>query len=310
MEWHQLVYFRTVARISHFTQAAEQLSISQPALSRSITQLEQELGTQLFDRRRGRSVVLNAYGKVFLTYVEQAFQNLQEGKQRIEEMMGIAHGTVSLAFLHTLGVHLVPDLVGGFHKQYPEIKFQLTQNTSEVMPHQLESGDIDLCLCLEPKSKPNIRWQQLYSEELYVIVPLNHHLAKRTAIRLADVAEEPFISLKRGIGLRAITDALCAQAGFDPKIAFEGEEIPTIAGLVGAGLGVSLVPSLTKFDPARTSLLRVTAPICRRDIGIAWIDGRKLSLAAERFKDFVLDPGSRKDHAGNMEGWENKHGQT
>src|SRR5579875_2690206 len=121
MELHQLAYFRTVARTQHFTQAAEQLAISQPALSRAIANLEQELGIPLFDRR-GRSVVLNSYGKAFLQYVDQAVQSLAEGKEKIEELLGQAEGTVSLAFLHTLGVHIVPELIGAFHKLHPDVR--------------------------------------------------------------------------------------------------------------------------------------------------------------------------------------------
>ncbi len=288
MEWYQLEYFQTVARMQHFTQAAEKLSISQPALSRSISHLEQELGTKLFDRR-GRRVVLNGYGKAFLEYVEQALQSVEDGKRKVRELLGVAHGTVSLAFLHTLGAHLVPHLIEGFCKQYPTVQFNLSQNITEILIDQLQGGEIDLCLCLQPESQSQIRWNRLYSEELYVVVPKNHSLSRRRSIRLADIANEPFISLKRGIGLRGITDRLFEQAGFEPKIAFEGEEIPTIAGLVGVGLGVSLIPAVPGLDYSRLSLLPVTEPVCRRDIGLSWIEGRELTMAAARFRDYVLN---------------------
>ncbi len=288
MEWYQLEYFQIVARTEHFTQAAEKLSISQPALSRSISNLERELGTELFDRH-GRRITLNGYGKAFLEYVELALQNVEDGKRKVQELLGVARGTISLAFLHTLGVHLVPDLVEGFYKKYPNVQFELSQNVTEILIEQLQSGTIDLCLSLPPDPRLKIQWYQLFSEELYVIVPKNHPLAGHKSIRLIEIAEEPFICLKHGIGLRGITDNLCTQAGFEPKIAFEGEEIPTIVGLVSVGLGVSLIPSVPGLDFSRVSLLRVTEPISGRDIGIAWIENRNISMAAERFRDYVLD---------------------
>jgi DNA-binding transcriptional LysR family regulator len=289
MEWQQLEYFQTVARLEHFTRASEQLSIAQSTLSRAISNLEQELGTPLFDRR-GRNVFLNQYGKVFLSHVEEALQIVQTGKHRIQEMLDAASGMVSLAFFTTLGVHLVPDLIRGFNELYPNVQFQLTQSIkTPTMLEELESGQLDLIFCLPPSEQSKVEWSPLFSEELYVIVPANHPLAKFDSIRLIDIADEQFIILKKGIGLRGITDSLCAKAGFEPKIAFEGEELSMIVGLVGSGLGVSLIPSITKVDPTRTSLLRIKDPDCRRHIGIAWNRERKLSLAALKFKNFVLE---------------------
>ncbi|WP_054950646.1 LysR family transcriptional regulator [Numidum massiliense] len=290
MEWYQLEYFQTVAKLQHFTRAADVLSISQPALSRSIAKLENELGVPLFTRQ-GRSVQLNRYGKLFLTRVDRAMQNIAEGKEAIRGEIDPESGSVAISFLHTLGSHVIPELIGAFRQQYPAVDFQLFQNASELLYDQLEAGDVDLCLSSPPFERPHVTWEHLISEELYVIVPPGHTLAqqRRPAIHLKDIAAEPFINLKKGYGLRAIADRLCREAGFTPQVTFEGEEATTIVGLVAAGLGVSLMPDISDANKTKVYWLRVSEPRCRRMVGIAWAKQAYLSPAATRFRQFVID---------------------
>ncbi|GMA60072.1 LysR family transcriptional regulator [Alicyclobacillus fastidiosus] len=291
MDWSKLEYFRTVARTQHFTRAAELLSLSQPALSRAMASLEQELGTTLFDRQ-GRNVVLNEYGKTFLEYVEKALRTMDEGKTKIQEMLGVSNRSVSLAFLPTLGLGYVPQLVKEFNRDHPDVQIQLWQNPHETIIKQLKTGDIDLGLCLSPVKESNLDWRELFSEELYVIVPTDHRLASKDFVQLTDIADEPFIGMKHGTGLRIVMDELFDQAGFSPRIAFEGEEVPTIAGLVGAGLGVSLTPYWSGLDLSSVRLLRVSEPVCRRTIGIAWVADKELSLVAMNLKEHILEYGA------------------
>lgn len=288
MEWQQLEYFQTVARLQHFTRAAEELFISQPALSRSMARLEKELGVPLFERR-GRSVKLNRYGEMFLGKVNTALQKIEEGKQELRHAIQPDQGNIALAFLHTLGANLVPDLLSAFRKDHPDINFQLFQNATSPLLEQLQEGDIDLCLASPPFEQKEIASKELFSEELYVIVPQNHRLAARYEIHLQEIADEPFIGLKEGLGLTTLTDELYREAGFVPKKAFEGEEVGTVAGLVSAGLGVGLVPDFSGLDSRNLVKLRVSYPESRRAIGIAWIKDRYLSPAAQQFRQFVID---------------------
>ena len=140
MDWHQINYFQTVAKVQHITRAAELLSISQPALSRSISRLEDELGVQLFDRK-GRNIYLNRYGKMFLNRVEQSIKQIEIGKQEIWDEIHPISGTVSLSFLPSLGISLVPDILSSFQKMHPNVKFQLTQASNRQILEQLKSRD-------------------------------------------------------------------------------------------------------------------------------------------------------------------------
>ncbi len=152
MEWEQLEYFQTLAQMQHVTKAAKSLSITQPALSRSIARLENHLGVPLFDRH-GRSITLNQYGHIFLRRVQAMMKEYTEGKEEIQALLKPDQGEVSLGFLHTLGTTLVPDLIGSFQQEYPNIAFQLKQNHSYWLLERLKSGDLDLCLLASIKLK-------------------------------------------------------------------------------------------------------------------------------------------------------------
>ncbi len=147
-----------------------------------------------------------------------------------------------------------------------------------------------MCLLAEPtETKLPILWTPLWSEELFAIVPLGHPLAERESILLAEIAEESFIFLKKGYALRRTTDQLFEQLGVVPRVTFEGEEAATVAGLVSAGLGVSLLPDLRGIDKSKIAQIRISSPKCQRVIGMAQVQGGYLSPAAVRFKEFVLD---------------------
>ncbi len=296
MEWNQLHYFQTVANLEHFTRAAESLMVSQPALSRSMARLEEELGVPLFDRH-GRTVSLNRYGHIFLKRVNRALLEIAEGQKEIQDLVNPSSGTVSLGFIHSQGTNLVPDLIGSFRKQYPAITFQLFQNTSRLILDQLEAAEADFCLCTQPAGREGIKWTELYTEKLFVIVPKEHRLANRASIKLNEVAEDPFILVKKGNGLREITDRLIREAGFTPNVTFEGEELTTVASLVAANLGVAIIPHLRGLDLKNLAELPVSEPICQRIIGMAWVEGRYLSPAARRFQEFVLAYFAQAQHS-------------
>ncbi|WP_413155054.1 LysR family transcriptional regulator [Bacillus subtilis] len=287
MEWEQLEYFQTLARMQHVTKAAKSLSITQPALSRSIARLENHLGVPLFDRQ-GRSISLNQYGHIFLRRVQAMMKEYTEGKEEIQALLKPDQGVVSLGFLHTLGTTLVPDLIGSFQQEYSNISFQLKQNHSYWLLERLKSGDLDLCLLASIKPENPIQWIKLWSEELFVFVPNDHPLASRESITLNEIAGERFILLKKGYALRMTVDELFEKADIQPNIMFEGEEAATAAGFVAAGLGISILPDLKGLDQSKITKIRVSWPECQRVIGIAWIKGRFLSPVAQTFKQYVI----------------------
>ena len=288
MELQQLEYFRVVARTQHVTQAAEELGITQPALSRAMARLERDLGVSLFDHR-GRSVKLNRYGEAFLRHVERALTAVEEGRRELVDLADRDAGVIAFGFAHALGTRVVPDLIASFRQQHPRARFQLLQNASHIILAELEAGDVDLALVSPvPPTSERIESIELASEELLLAVPQDHRFAKRRNVRLSELRDDTFVCLRQGYGLRTLTDQFCAQAGFTPKIAFEGEEIATLRGLVAVGLGVAIIPAATSAVESTPPELHITEPICRRSIGLLWEPGRYQPELAQQFRHHII----------------------
>jgi DNA-binding transcriptional LysR family regulator len=288
MELQQLNYFRVAARTEHVTQAAEQLGITQPALSRAIGRLERDLGVALFEHR-GRSVRLNRYGRALLRYVERALIALEEGRREVADLADRQAGIIAFGFAHALGTGVVPDLVAGFRQEHPLARFRLLQNASHIILSELEAGDVDLALVSPvPPASERIEAVELASEELFLVVPQDHRLAKRRSVRLAELRDDTFVCLREGYGLRALTDHFCDRAGFVPKIAFEGEEIATLRGLVAVGLGVAIIPGTASQSELAPPQLRISEPVCRRTIGLMWESARYQPELTQQFRHHIL----------------------
>jgi DNA-binding transcriptional LysR family regulator len=287
VEWQQLEYFRVVAKTEHFRKAAEVLSISQPALSRSITKLEEELGTPLFDRT-GRSVQLNKFGQLFLQRVENGLNEIAIGVEELNQLKNPYTGTVSIAFLQILGIKIVPDMIRDFNEKYPDVEIRLYQNNIMASIEQLLNREVDLCLIPQIKDHSNMTWHKLFDEELFLYVPANHPLAGRDLVSLSEISQENFIAFKRGLGMRDVIDGFCEQAGFKPQIKFEGEDVPTLAGLVSAGLGVTIIPAFYGISSDRVKQVSISQPYCHRKIGIAWLNSTTLPPSVGLFRNHVI----------------------
>lgn len=293
MNLQQLDYFRVVARTEHFTQAAEELTITQPALSRAMARLERDLGVSLFDRH-GRAVRLNRYGRAFLRHVERALGAIDEGQRELAELADRDAGVIAFGFAHALGTRVVPDLIASFRLAHPRARFQLLQNASHIILGELEVGDVDLALVSPvPPTSERIESLALASEELFLVVPHEHRLAKRATVNLAELRDDTFVCLRGGYALRTLTDEYCSQAGFAPKIAFEGEEIATLRGLVAVGLGVAIIPAAAASVESSPPQLRIAEPACQRSIGLLWVPARYQPELTQQFRHHVISAFAR-----------------
>ncbi|WP_019973243.1 LysR family transcriptional regulator [Mycobacterium sp. 141] len=286
MHLDELHWFVVLAETEHVTDAAAELHISQPTLSRALARLEDEVGTPLFDRV-GRRLRLNAYGEILLEHARRSSAEIRSATERIAALRDPDTGTVRLAFLHSQASWFVPDLLRRFRVEAPRVQFGLIQGAAHEIVEALAGGRVDLAIT-SPRPE-GYRWCGLYLERLCLAVPRGHRLAGRTRIRLADAGAEPFVALASGFGLRQLTDELCAEAGIEPQVVFEAMEIPTMEGLVAAGFGVAVVPVPR---PERAEPGAVYIPLsqtsAKRQLGLAWSADRPLPPAAERFAQFVM----------------------
>lgn len=284
----RLRQFIAVAREEHLTRAAEALGVPQPTLSRSMARLEEDLAVPLFSRP-GRAIRLTRHGRLLLDAAERAVAALAGPVDRLAREADPARGRVALAFLHTLGTDAVPRLLRDFRAGHPDVRFTLVQGGADVLLARLLAGEVDICLTAPLPAEPGVAVRALDEQRIDLFVPAGHRLARRPGIRLAEASGEDFICMEPGYGLRAITDELCRAAGFAPRIAFEGEEVATASGLVGAGLGVALLPASPSLlaDPAIADV-RVTAPKAVRTVGLAWLETGQAMGPVCAFRDFAL----------------------
>ena len=287
MELAQLKYFQVMANIRHFTRAARILDVTQPALSRSMAKLEKDLDVPLFKRSEGE-IELTAEGERLLRRVDRILREVDSAREEASN----AHAEVSkefrLSFIHSLGSYALPHILQDFRALYPDIRIQLNQQDSAALALQVAAGETDLCLCSTIPTTEYSAWVYLWSEELFVTVPLGHRFAEREKINLQELEDEPLVAMKSSYSLRILVDQFFDLAGIHPEITFEGDDVSTISGLVAAGLGVSLLPKLAGVEHPELRYIPVSFPICKRAVGIAWNTQRQLPPAAICFQQFLI----------------------
>jgi DNA-binding transcriptional LysR family regulator len=276
-------WFVTLAELQHVTAAAEQLHVAQPTLTRMLARLERRLGVALFDRR-GRRLSLNTYGRIFYEHARRAQRELDSARRAIEDLANPAVSEIRLGFLGSFGSTVVPRLIGAFREASPRVTFTLEEGAAESIGDLVESGAVDVGVVSPRPKKPTLAWRSLFRQRLGVAVPPGHRLMGVAAVSMTDLADEPFVAMRPGFGMRRLLDELCAAAQFQPRIVLESANITTTAGLVAAGLGVSLIPIDGSEHAPGVSVLPLADADAYRDVGMIWNSGRPLSRPA---RDFV-----------------------
>ncbi|QOT10910.1 LysR family transcriptional regulator [Paenibacillus sp. JNUCC32] len=285
MEMLQLKYFVTVARLEHMTKAAEELHIAQPALSKTISRLEENLGVPLFERQ-GRQIRLNPYGRAFLAKATAALQLLEEGRREVEDLAGLEHGRIHLALSN---MEQLREPLRLFLREHPKVNFHIIQSSMEDMVQTIEHNEVDFFLTSMPVRHPDIRSLPLHVEEVFLAVPPTHRLAGNNRIRLSEAAGESFVGYKEGHPYQKMNNEFCKQAGFHPKVVCEVEDPGTIADLVRSGFGVALIGECRSSEELKLTKLSIQEPLARRVFQIAWLESRYLSKAAISFRDYLVE---------------------
>lgn len=290
VETEVLRWFQQVAEGVTVTEVADLHLVSQPGVSRALARLEEEVGTPLL-RREGRVLRPTHAGAVFKRHVDAVLDQLDDGLAAVGELLDPDRGTVAVSFQLSLGTWLVPEMIAEFRLDHPGVRFRLEEAHDARGSSQLAGGRIDLEFTSRRPDDPAVQWELLLAEPLLLAVPPGHWLAGREAVSLGEVAGEDFVTLRPAWDLRARCDQLCAAAGFTPRVAFEGDDVPVVRGFVAAGLGIAIVPENrgeSGFASDAERLVRLTDPGAFREIGLAWSRERRLLPSAEEFRAHVL----------------------
>ncbi|MGW3182979.1 LysR family transcriptional regulator [Kitasatospora sp. NPDC001119] len=284
MDLNTLAQFLAVARLEHLSRAAEELRVAQPSLSRSIARLEAELGTPLFER--GGRLRLNAAGQLFRGYVERSLGELEAGRRAVAEAAGQGLGTVRLAsetFLAFSGP------LAAFKRGHPGVEVELHQLPARETARRLRAQDVDLAVVSQPITAEGLESVLLLDEEVGLAVAPGHPLAGRTAVGVDDLADQPFIAARPGHWQRRLLERLFAARGLEPRIVCESDEAGAIAELISAGLGIGLVPALSRRTATRLPLVWVGVddPDCRRSLTLFWASDTRLPAGAIRLREAI-----------------------
>lgn len=275
MELRWIEAFVAVAEELHFGRAAARLRLAQSPLSQTIRKLEKELGTTLFERST-RSVALTPAGHAFLPHAYRVIEELELSRQATRATAGEVYGTVSIGFSGALNHLTLPPLTRAVRQRYPEVSLSLT---GRVMTRdgveRLEQGGLDIAFVGLPIDPSPVRTRLIGREGLGVALPIDHPLAGESAIDLADLAEEGFITTPAAAGsaLQELAVRACVQAGFRPRVVQEITDPYMILTLVAAGVGVALMSSgVAAIMPSGSVFVPLRGEPTYMDHALAWLD--------------------------------------
>jgi DNA-binding transcriptional LysR family regulator len=289
MELRQLTYFAAVARHRHFTRAAEEVRVAQPALSQQVRRLEAELGVELF-RRSTRHVELTEAGGLLLERANRMLAEAEAARQELSELVGLLRGTVSLGSLPLASLG-VPAMLEAFRERYPGVTIQLHEQAIDVILAMMRRDELDLAFAMaSPASAgPDMSGRVLYEEELVAVMSPAHALARRTSVRVEELADDSLIGFRPGSALRRAVDEQLSGAERSPAYAFETFELETIRSLASHGLGVALLPA-GYLHPAGPKVASARMrPRVRLPVSLLWRTERPRAPAAGAFLDFAQE---------------------
>lgn len=286
MELHQLRYFCAVAETGSFSRAAEQSHVSQPSLSQQIMKLEDEFGARLFDRL-GRSVRLTEVGKTFLPRARSVLRELEAARGDVVERKDSIGGRVSVGVIPTVAPYFLPARLTSFSRKFPQAALTIVEEITPVLLDRLRASAIDVAILALPVRGHEFDTAALLTERLFAALPKNHKFAKRSALSLKDLRSEPFLLLRDGHCFRDTAVAACDRARLHPQIVFESGQFSSLLSMVGAGMGVSIVPEMAieKNSPCR--YVSIADGQASRTIGTAVLRGRSLSRAHFAFIEHI-----------------------
>jgi LysR family transcriptional regulator, hydrogen peroxide-inducible genes activator len=288
MELHQLRYFCAIAETGSFSRAAQQSHVSQPSLSQQILKLENELGARLFDRL-GRTVRLTELGSAFLPRARAVLRDVEAARSDVVERKTAVSGPLRIGVIPTIGPYFLPSVLVSFSRKYSQARVSIVEEITPLLLERLRAGTMDLAIVALPLRVRNHEFESfpLAAEKLYAVLARRHPLAKRRTVSLGELRNDPFLLLRDGHCFREAAVAACNRARLDPNIVFESGQFSSILSMVGAGLGISIVPAMAIEKRADCSFIPIQDERAVRTIGAVTLNGRSLPRACEAFLTHV-----------------------
>ncbi len=280
----QLRAFRAVYQLRKISAAAEQLSLTQSAVSVLIRQLEEGLGARLFDRTT-RSLRPTPAAQEAIVVAERILRDVESLGAGLRDLSALRRGSLSLAVTPMLGEILLPDAVRQFRESHPGIRLTVDDCSPDQFVSRVVGEHVDLGIGTPERAAADVDTVKLLSDQLALVCREDHPLARRRSVRWSDLRRHPVITVRPGYGIRPLIDGAAANAGVMLEVVNEVTFLSTALWMVQSGVGAAVMPSAYVRAPAGRGLVlrKLTQPAVSRDIFIVTKRGRSLSPAAQAF---------------------------
>lgn len=287
MNLQQLYYFRKLAEVQHYTEAAKALYITQPSLSDSIASLESELSVALF-QKKGRGIELTKYGQEFYQYVNQALGVLEHGIAIMKEKSDSVTGTIDVGCIPTLLGDFLPDALDLYHEKHPQVNFNIFQDKSIPVAEGVSAGDYDIGFCSMVENKEDLVFVPITYQELIVIVRNGHPLARYDSMELTALRDYTLSTYRDTIPIGKTIRRILKDKGLEAAYSYDDEI--SIAGRINRSSKAAIVadtPFLKQFDNLKKIHL-TDVPLGTRMLYMVYSKKNFITAAVEAFANFMV----------------------
>jgi DNA-binding transcriptional LysR family regulator len=289
MDFYQLISFARVAEMKSISRAAEKLFVTQPAVSRQIKALEEELGVRLFDRL-GKKVHLTRAGEALYERALKILRSVEEAKAAVKGLSGECSGDLVIGTSDHISLHRLPDVLKSYISAYPKVELKLRCHRSETILEMVSKNLVDLGVVTLPKVTGNLVSKVIWKDPMSLVFPKSHPLALLESIRLGDIAKYGLILPEPGTTTRKTIDDAFSKKKVVPDVGMEVAYIETIKGLVKVGLGISILPDKAVEKEVKGGLLLKAAiqdANVTRNLGVVYLRDKYFSRPAAEFLRFL-----------------------
>ncbi|MDQ0242736.1 DNA-binding transcriptional LysR family regulator [Bacillus fengqiuensis] len=288
MDIRDLRHFMEVANQRNFTKASSAIHLSQPALSKAVKRLEEELGVELFDRS-GRELKLTDAGKIVYNQGVKVFSTIQDLTALLDDLMNLPTGEIKIGIPPLIGTLFFPLIAKEFHEQYPNITLELVEHGAKHITTAVEDGKVDLGIIVLPADHQKFSVYPFITEEFILYTNMNHPLADRDSVSLHELHNEKFILFSNSFALHDRIIQECRNAGFDPAISYKSSQWDLIIELVSADLGITILPKsiYNKLNHPNIKAIPFVDTIPMWELGIITKKDGYVSFAVKKLLEYL-----------------------
>jgi len=290
MNIKQVKAFLSVAESLSFAQAANQLHLSQPALSLAIKGLEEALGGKLLTRTT-RTIALTPEGDALVPIAKRLLAQWQDAEDEMKQRFALQLGKISIAAMPSFAGSLLPKAIQQYHQRFPNIQVAIDDVLSDIVVERVANNSVELGVTFEPQHSEGLTFYPLYNDEFIAILPKQHPLASQQEVTWTTLLQHNFITLQRPSSVRKMIENTLKDANIDLTVAFDAHQLTTVIRMVSEGMGVAVVPATCRQQIREQSVVEraITSPSIERTVGVICKPRSMLSIAAAAMLDTLMD---------------------